>query len=200
MVHLSDLSWSKTGEEAIKDYKKGDDVKAIVLDVDAEKERISLGIKQVDSDRRWVPAGAGAAAGAAAGPAGVKKGAIVTCTVMQVQENGLEVKFGDGDMTAFIKRSDLSRDRSEQRPERFSVGDKFDAQITQIDRTTPEDHGLHQGDGNQRGEGGGRRLRFLGLGRLARRHSRCRHEEARRRREGPTNTSSMSICGPPLSL
>jgi small subunit ribosomal protein S1 len=141
MVHLSDLSWSKTGEEAIKDYKKGDDVKAIVLDVDAEKERISLGIKQVDGDhgeQAGGSAGAGvaAAAGAVAGPAGVKKGAIVTCTVTQVQENGLEVKFGEADATAFIKRSDLSRDRSEQRPERFSVGDKFDAQITQIDRTT----------------------------------------------------------------
>jgi small subunit ribosomal protein S1 len=123
MVHLSDLSWSKPGEEVIKDYKKGDDVKAIVLDVDAEKERISLGIKQVESD----PFETAAAVG-------LKKGNIAACEVLQVQETGLEVKIADSDMTAYIKRADLSRDRSEQRSERFAVGDKFNAMVTQVDR------------------------------------------------------------------
>jgi small subunit ribosomal protein S1 len=123
MVHLSDLSWNKPGEEVIKDYKKGDDVKAIVLDVDPEKERISLGIKQVEGDPFETVAG-------------TKKGSVVTCHVTQIQENGIEVKVADSDMTAFIKRSDLSRDRSEQRPERFAVGDKFDAMVTSIDRAT----------------------------------------------------------------
>ena len=123
MVHLSDLSWNRPGEEVIKEYKKGDDVRAVVLDVDPEKERVSLGIKQVEGDPFETVQG-------------LKKGAIVTCHVLAVQEHGLEVKLADTDMTAFIKRSDLSRDRSEQRPERFSVGDKIDAQVQQIDRAT----------------------------------------------------------------
>src|SRR5690606_12202413 len=110
MVHLSDLDWNKPGDEVIKDYKKGDNVKAVVLDVDSSKERISLGIKQLGGD-----------------PIDVlgkfKKGDVVTCNGIAVQENGLEVKIGDTDLTSFVKRSDLSRDRSEQRPERFNVGD-----------------------------------------------------------------------------
>ncbi len=120
MVHLSDLDWNRTGEEAIQDYRKGDMVKAVVLDVDTEKERISLGVKQLGGDPMTQTEG-------------LRKGATVTCEVVQVQDNGLEVKVADSDMTAFIRRSDLSRDRSEQRPERFAIGDKFDAQVTQLD-------------------------------------------------------------------
>jgi small subunit ribosomal protein S1 len=124
MVHLSDLDWNRTGDEAIKDYKKGDPVKAVVLDVDASKERISLGIKQVGGDPMEKAGGV------------VKKGSTVTCEVVAVQDNGIEVKIVDTDITTFIKRSDLSRDRSEQRPERFNVGDKVDAAITAFDKSS----------------------------------------------------------------
>jgi small subunit ribosomal protein S1 len=123
MVHLSDLDWNKSGDEAIKDYKKGDIVKAVVLDVDAQKERISLGIKQVGGDPLE-------------SIGKLKKGSQVTCEVMAVQENGIEVKLADTDITTFIKRSDLSRDRSEQRPERFNVGDKVDAAVVSVDRSS----------------------------------------------------------------
>src|SRR5438874_2189308 len=121
MVHLSDLDWNRSGDEAIKDYKKGDTVKAVVLDVDAQKERISLGIKQVGGDPLE-------------SIGKLKKGAQVTCEVLAVQENGIEVKLADTDITTFIKRSDLSRDRSEQRPERFNVGDKVDAAVISLDK------------------------------------------------------------------
>jgi small subunit ribosomal protein S1 len=120
MVHLSDLDWNRTGDEAIKDYKKGDTVRAAVLDVDPAKERISLGIKQAAGDP-MEKAGS------------LRKGSQVTCEVIAVQDNGIEVKIVDTDITAFIKRSDLSRDRSEQRPERFNVGDKVDAAVISID-------------------------------------------------------------------
>ncbi len=123
MVHLSDLDWKKPGEEAIKDYKKGDRVKVKVLDVDVEKERISLGIKQLESDP-FETAGDS-----------LKKGSIVTCTVTATQEAGLEVSLANG-LTGFIRKSDLSRERSEQRPDRFAVGEKLDAKITNIDRAT----------------------------------------------------------------
>jgi small subunit ribosomal protein S1 len=123
MVHLSDLDWKRSGEEAIKDYKKGDRVKAQVLDVDREKERISLGVKQLS----------GSPAQAAAG---VKKGDTVTCEVTKVEEGGIEVKIVGRDVTAYIKRSDLARDRSEQRPDRFAVGEKVDARVTQYDAKT----------------------------------------------------------------
>jgi small subunit ribosomal protein S1 len=119
MVHLSDLDWNKSGDEAIKDYKKNDVVKAIVLDVDGQKERISLGIKQVGGDPLE-------------SIGKLKKGSQVTCEVLQVQENGLEVKIADSDITTFIKRSDLS----EQRPERFNVGDKVDAAIISLDKNS----------------------------------------------------------------
>ena len=122
MVHLSDIDWKRSGEEAIKDFKKGDRVKAKVLDVDQEKERISLGIKQLGSD----PV-------ASATSSGIKKGDTVTCEVLKVEENGLEVKVAGSDMAAYVKRADLARDRSEQRPERFAVGEKFDAKITLFD-------------------------------------------------------------------
>ncbi len=121
MVHLSDLDWTKSGDEIIKDYKKGDIVKAAVLDVDSQKERISLGVKQLAGD----PIDA---------LGRYKKGDVVTCEVIAVQENGIEVKIADGEITAFIKRSDLSRDRSEQRSDRFNVGDKVDAAVMSIDK------------------------------------------------------------------
>jgi small subunit ribosomal protein S1 len=121
MVHLSDLDWQRPGDEVIKDYKKGDTVKAVVLDVDSSKERISLGIKQLGGD----PADA---------LGKYKKGDQVTSEVVAVQENGIEVKIADSDLTTFIKRSDLSRDRSEQRAERFTVGQKVDAAVISVDK------------------------------------------------------------------
>ena len=125
MVHLSDLDWKRPGEQVIEEYKKGDKVKAQVLDVDVEKERISLGIKQLAE-------GAADATDSTAGD--LKKGAVVTCEVLEVKEGGIEVKIVGTDYAAFIKRSELARDRSEQRPDRFAVGEKVDARITQFDR------------------------------------------------------------------
>ncbi|MBM3567806.1 MAG: 30S ribosomal protein S1 [Alphaproteobacteria bacterium] len=122
MVHMSDISWEKSGEEAIKGYKKGDVVKAKVLDVDIAKERISLGIKQLTADPF------------ASGISAVKKGDVVTCTVTATHENGVEVSFGDG-VPGFIRKSELARERSEQRPDRFAKGEKLDAIITQIEKT-----------------------------------------------------------------
>jgi small subunit ribosomal protein S1 len=126
MVHLSDLDWNRPGEQVIDEYKKGDMVKAVVLDVDTEKERISLGIKQMAGDPFAKPADE-------AGD-GLKKGAVVTCEVIQVNEGGIEVKIAGTDLTAFIKRNELARDRPDQRPERFAVGEKVDARITLFDR------------------------------------------------------------------
>ncbi len=123
MVHMSDLDWSKSGEEAIAEYKKGDVVKAIVLDVDTDKERISLGIKQLDGDPME-------------NAQELRRGAVVTCEVIGVKDNGLDVSLADGSIQTFIRRADLSRERSEQRPERFAVGDKIDARITQFDRAS----------------------------------------------------------------
>jgi len=120
MVHLSDLSWDQAGEEAIKEYKKGDVVKAKVLDVDVAKERISLGIKQLSKDPFEE------------GLAGLKRGAVVTCTVTGITDGGIEVTAGDG-VPGFIRKAELSRERSEQRPDRFAEGEKVDAKITQID-------------------------------------------------------------------
>jgi len=122
MAHLSDLSWEKSGEEALADFKKGDMVKAKVLDVDVDKERISLGIKQLADD----PVGGALD--------GLKKGAIVTCTVYDVVDNGIEVRVNDN-VPGFIRKSELSRDRSEQRPDRFAKGEKVDAKITQLDKS-----------------------------------------------------------------
>jgi small subunit ribosomal protein S1 len=128
MVHLSDLDWKRPGEQVIEEYKKGDKVKAQVLDVDIEKERISLGIKQLSG-------GGGAVAAEAAGGE-LKKGAVVTCEVVDVKEGGLDVKIVGTEYTTFIKRSELARDRSEQRPDRFAVGQKVDARVVQFDRRT----------------------------------------------------------------
>jgi small subunit ribosomal protein S1 len=121
MVHLSDLDWNRPGEQVIEEYKKGDMVKVAVLDVDVEKERISLGIKQLQGDP-FAEAG------------DLKKGAVVTCEVTGVQDAGLDVKIVGTDLTSFIKRSDLSRDRAEQRAERFAVGDKVDGRVTLFDK------------------------------------------------------------------
>jgi len=122
MVHLTDIDWERPGEQAILDFKKGDMVKAKLLDVDVEKERISLGIKQLGSDPYKEAI------------ANLKKGDVVTSHVTQVTENGLEVTV-DG-MSGFIRKNELSRDRSEQRPDRFAVGEKVDAKITAIDKAT----------------------------------------------------------------
>jgi len=122
MVHLSDLDWAVPGEEAIAKYNKGDMVKAKVLDVDVEKERISLGIKQLAGDPMTGDT--------------YRKGQTVTVTVTEITSGGIEVKFGEdaAPMTAFIRKSDLSRDRADQRPERFAVGDRLDAQIANVDK------------------------------------------------------------------
>jgi small subunit ribosomal protein S1 len=130
MVHLSDLDWKRPGEQVIEEYKKGDKVKAQVLDVDVEKERISLGIKQLSG-------GGGAATATEAGaPGELKKGAVVTGEVIDVKEGGIDVKIVGTEYTSFIKRSELARDRSEQRPDRFAVGQKVDARVIQFDRRT----------------------------------------------------------------
>jgi small subunit ribosomal protein S1 len=121
MVHLSDLSWDKAGDEAVKEYQKGQTVEVKVLDVDPEKERISLGIKQLASDPM-------------AKVSSLKKGDVVTVTVAEVQEGGLEVTL-EGGARAYIRRADLARDRNDQRPERFGVGDKIDALVTSADKT-----------------------------------------------------------------
>ncbi|MFN4353672.1 30S ribosomal protein S1 [Parvibaculum sp.] len=123
MVHMSDLDWNRPGEEAMQDYQKGQIVKAVVLDVDTEKERISLGIKQLSGDPME-------------SLGEMRKGAVVTCTVTGVTENGLEVTVGEDNMPSFIRRAELARDRADQRPERFAVGDKVDARVTQFDRTS----------------------------------------------------------------
>jgi small subunit ribosomal protein S1 len=124
MVHLSDIDWNAPGEEAIQRYRKGEMVKAKVLDVDVEKERVSLGIKQLGGDPLEGDA--------------FTRGQTVTVTVTEITSGGIEVKFGDDEApaTAFIRKSDLSRDRADQRPERFAVGDRADALVTAVDRAT----------------------------------------------------------------
>jgi small subunit ribosomal protein S1 len=135
MVHLSDLDWQRPGEQVIEEYKKGDKVNAQVLDVDVEKERISLGIKQLTGGEVSAAVAAESGGEAAATGAGeVKKGAVVTCEVMDVKEGGIDVKIVGTDLSTFIKRNELARDRSEQRPERFAAGQKVDARIIQYDR------------------------------------------------------------------
>ncbi|MGE0179644.1 MAG: 30S ribosomal protein S1 [Sphingomonas sp.] len=128
MVHMSDIAWGVNGEEALNLHRKGEMVKAVVLDVDVEKERISLGMKQLER-------GGVAKGGAAAGAGGVSKGETVTVTVLEVRDGGLEVQVGEDGATGFIKRTDLGRDRDEQRPERFQVGQKFDAMVSGFDRS-----------------------------------------------------------------
>jgi small subunit ribosomal protein S1 len=122
MVHLSDLSWDQRGEEAIQSYRKGDMVKAAVSEVDIEKERISLSIKALGDDTF------------SDAVEGVKRGAVVTATVTAIEDGGIEVEYNGA--KSFIRRSDLSRDRAEQRPERFQKGDKVDVRVVNIDPKT----------------------------------------------------------------
>jgi small subunit ribosomal protein S1 len=129
MVHMSDIAWGVTGEEALNLHHKGEGVQAQVLEVDVERERISLGMKQLE--RGGVAAGSAGAAGGA----GVNRNEVVTVTVLESRDGGLEVQVGDDGVTGFIKRADLGRDRDEQRPERFQVGQKFDAMVTGFDRS-----------------------------------------------------------------
>ncbi len=125
MVHLSDLDWNRPGEQVIEEYNKGDMVKAVVLDVDVEKERISLGIKQLGKD----------SVGEAAASGELRKNAVVSAQVTAINDGGLEVTLVDHeDVTSFIRRSDLSRDRDEQRPERFTVGQTLDARVTNFSK------------------------------------------------------------------
>ncbi|AKH41274.1 small subunit ribosomal protein S1 [Altererythrobacter atlanticus] len=124
MVHMSDIAWGISGEDALALHRKGEMVNAVVLDVDVEKERISLGMKQLEKG-----------APAAAGSGGLKRGDVVTVTVLEVRDGGLEVQAGDDGATGFIKRSDLGRDRDEQRPDRFATGQKVDAMVTGFDRS-----------------------------------------------------------------
>ncbi len=126
MVHISDLDWNRPGEQVIEEYQKGQMVQAQVLDVDIEKERISLGIKQLGRD----------AVGEAATSGDLRKNAVVTCEVTAIKDGGIEVRLVDHDLDTFIKRSDLSRDRDEQRPERFAVGQKVDARVIAFDKKT----------------------------------------------------------------
>ncbi len=126
MVHMSDIAWGVSGEEALALHHKGETVKAVVLDVDVEKERISLGMKQLER---------GGVSAATASGGGVNKGETVTVNVLEVRDGGLEVQVGDDGATGFIKRTDLGRDRDEQRPERFQVGQKFDALVIGFDRS-----------------------------------------------------------------
>lgn len=125
MVHMSDIAWGISGEDALALHRKGEEVEAVVLDVDVEKERISLGMKQLEK-------GAPAAAGASDS---LKRGSVVTVTVLEVRDGGLEVQVGEDGATGFIKRSDLGRDRDEQRPDRFQTGQKVDAMVTGFDRS-----------------------------------------------------------------
>jgi len=126
MVHLSDLSWSAPGEEAIKAYEKGQMVKAKVLDIDVEKERVSLGIKQLESNPIEKASPTGGA---------LRKNQVVTGTVTEVNDGGIEVEL-DGGVRAFIRRADLARDRNDQRPDRFGKGDKVDAMVTSVDKAS----------------------------------------------------------------
>jgi small subunit ribosomal protein S1 len=121
MIHLNDLSWEKSGEEALQAFKKGDMVKAKLLDIDVEKERIALGIKQLQEDPFE------------SAVSDIKKGSVVTCTITEITDGGVEVKLA-GDLMGFIKKADLSRERSEQRPERFAVGEQLDAKVMTIER------------------------------------------------------------------
>jgi small subunit ribosomal protein S1 len=123
MVHLSDIDWNRAGEDAVKDYRKGQEVRVKVLDVDIEKERISLGIKQLDADPFEQ------------GMTKVKRGDVVTGTISGITETGIEITLADN-VPGFIRKSELSRDRSEQRPDRFAVGERVDAKVTTIDRAT----------------------------------------------------------------
>jgi small subunit ribosomal protein S1 len=120
MVHTSDLDWNEKPEIAMENYKKGQVIEAKILDIDIEKERISLGVKQLVKDTRVKTND-------------LKKGSVVTCHIVSVREGGIDVTIGENGTAASIRRSDLSVDKSEQRPERFAVGEMVDARIIQVD-------------------------------------------------------------------
>ncbi|KLI63654.1 30S ribosomal protein S1 [Aurantiacibacter marinus] len=125
MVHMSDIAWGISGEDALALHRKGEEVQAVVLDIDVDKERISLGMKQLE---KGAPAEGGV-------EGSLKRGEVVTVTVLEVRDGGLEVQVGEDGATGFIKRSDLGRDRDEQRPDRFQAGQKIDAMVTGFDRS-----------------------------------------------------------------
>jgi small subunit ribosomal protein S1 len=127
MVHMSDIAWGISGEDALALHRKGEMVTAVVLDVDVDKERISLGMKQLE---KGAPS-----AEAATGGSSLRKNQTVTVTVLEVRDGGLEVQVGEDGATGFIKRADLGRDRDEQRPDRFQVGSKVDAMVIGFDRS-----------------------------------------------------------------
>lgn len=137
MVHMSDIAWDKSGEEALKAYTKGDVVKVKILEIEAEKERVALGIKQLtenpnpnSGNETSYSSSTSSSGGSAEG--GVAKGSVVTCTITEVNDKGIEVSVGS--QKGFIKKSDLSRERSEQRPDRFAVGEKVDAKVTAVEK------------------------------------------------------------------
>ena len=119
MIHMSDLSWDKPGEEAIKEYKKGQTIQAKILDIDVEKERVSLGVKQLSQDPFE------------GATSDIKKGDIVTAIVSGIEDGGISVEVNG--MKGFIKKTDLAKERSEQKPDRFAVGEKVDAKVTSLD-------------------------------------------------------------------
>ncbi len=125
MVHMSDIAWGKSNEEALAEYEKGMTVKAVVLDIDAEKERISLGIKQLSDNP--------AAKSRRADVSRYKKNDVVTAKIVDIKIAGLDVVIGDG-VPGFIKKAELSVERSEQRTDRFAVDEKVDALITVVHR------------------------------------------------------------------
>lgn len=121
LVHLSDISWNATGEEAVRDYKKGEEVTAVVMQVDAERERISLGIKQLEEDpfNNYLAAN--------------KKGAIVTGTVTEVDAKGAKVELAES-VEGYVRAADISRDRVEDASTELSVGDSIEARFMGVDR------------------------------------------------------------------
>ena len=184
MVHLSDLSWAKPGEEAIKDYEKGQMVKAKVLDIDVEKERVCLGIKQLDGDpiEKAGPVG-GASRRTRSSPARSPK----SMTAASRSSWTTACK-------SFIRRADLARDRNDQRPERFGKGDKVDAMVTSVDKASPQGLALHQGARNGRGEGSRGAVRFVRLRRLAGRHpGRGAQEEDQKGRVSESGESPVEV-------
>lgn len=137
MVHMSDIAWDKSGEDALKAYTKGDVVKVKILEIEADKERVALGIKQLtENPGGSVPASPSSKSSAAASSGnteGAAKGSVVTCTITEITDKGIEVLVGDK-TKGFIKKSDLSRERSEQRPDRFAVGEKVDAKVMTVEK------------------------------------------------------------------
>ena len=121
LVHLSDISWNKSGEDAVRDYKKGDEISAVVLQVDPERERISLGVKQIEEDpfNKYLT--------------DTKKGAIVNGTVTAVDAKGVTVNLAE-EVDGYIRVADLSRDRIEDASEVANVGDSIEAKYTGVDR------------------------------------------------------------------